>query len=166
MPEPQACNFIKKETLAQVFSCKFCENSKNTFFTEHIWATASVNYQCWSNAVEVCSCRKCYFGREKFVSRKWGIDKTGMTVTLAESISGKVLPNHIQSKTKTSFPVVEFSSGFVLAYNEKTLRQWKENSKFDPKHRMSIHQRCEKMLGIDISQKYLHLCDAFKTQQI
>ena len=29
---PQACNFIKKETLAQVFSCKFCEILKNTFF--------------------------------------------------------------------------------------------------------------------------------------
>ena len=25
-------NFIKKETLAQVFSCEFCEVSKNTFF--------------------------------------------------------------------------------------------------------------------------------------
>ena len=67
-----------------------------------------------------------------------------MTVTLTESISGKVLPNHIQSKTKTSFPAVEFSSGFVLAYNEKILRQWKENIKFDPKYRMSIHQGCEK----------------------
>ena len=29
---PQACNFIKKETLVQVFSCEFCEISKNTFF--------------------------------------------------------------------------------------------------------------------------------------
>ena len=28
----QACNFIKKETLAQVFSCKFWENFKNIFF--------------------------------------------------------------------------------------------------------------------------------------
>ena len=27
----QACNFIKKETLAQTFSCKFCDISKNTF---------------------------------------------------------------------------------------------------------------------------------------
>ena len=27
-----ACNFIKKETLAQVFSCEFCEISKNTFY--------------------------------------------------------------------------------------------------------------------------------------
>ena len=30
------CNFIKKETLAQVFSCEFCEISKNTFFIEHL----------------------------------------------------------------------------------------------------------------------------------
>ena len=28
--EPAAYNFIKKETLAQVFSCEFCEISKNT----------------------------------------------------------------------------------------------------------------------------------------
>ena len=27
----KACKFIKKETLAQVFSCGFCEISKNTF---------------------------------------------------------------------------------------------------------------------------------------
>ena len=26
----QVCNFIKKETLAQVFSCEFCQISKNT----------------------------------------------------------------------------------------------------------------------------------------
>ena len=36
-----ACNFIKKESLAQVFSCEFCEIFKNAFFTEHVWATAS-----------------------------------------------------------------------------------------------------------------------------
>ena len=29
---PKACNFIKKETLAQVLSCEFCKISKNTFF--------------------------------------------------------------------------------------------------------------------------------------
>ena len=27
----QACKFIKKESLTQVFSCAFCEISKNTF---------------------------------------------------------------------------------------------------------------------------------------
>ena len=38
MPMP-----IKKETLAQVFSCEFCEISQNTFFTEHLWTTASIS---------------------------------------------------------------------------------------------------------------------------
>ena len=30
-------NFIKKETLAQVFSCEFWQISTSTFFTEHPW---------------------------------------------------------------------------------------------------------------------------------
>ena len=38
----QVSNFIKREALAQVFSCEFYEISKNTFFTEHLWTTASV----------------------------------------------------------------------------------------------------------------------------
>ena len=62
---PKACVFIKKEILAQMFSCEFCENFKIKFFieqtrwllldvlpwilqnfwdhlfTEHLWVTAS-----------------------------------------------------------------------------------------------------------------------------
>ena len=33
-------NFIKKETLEQMFSCKFCEISRNNIFIEHNQATA------------------------------------------------------------------------------------------------------------------------------
>ena len=40
--QTQACNFIKKDAQAQIFSCEFCEISKNTtIFTEHLQATAS-----------------------------------------------------------------------------------------------------------------------------
>ena len=35
---------LLKKTLAQVFSCEFCKISKNNFFTEHVWATASKVY--------------------------------------------------------------------------------------------------------------------------
>ena len=35
-------NFIKNETLAQVFSCEFCQNFKNTLSTEKLPTTASV----------------------------------------------------------------------------------------------------------------------------
>ena len=38
---PEACNFIEKEILAQVFPCKFCEILKNTFLTDHLRETAS-----------------------------------------------------------------------------------------------------------------------------
>ena len=37
----EACNFIKKETLAQEFSCEFCEFLKRIFYTEHLRATTS-----------------------------------------------------------------------------------------------------------------------------
>ena len=33
---------FKKETLAQVFSCEFCEISKNSLFTEYLWATVLI----------------------------------------------------------------------------------------------------------------------------
>ena len=32
---------LLKKTLAQVFSCEFCEIFNNTFFTRHLWTTAS-----------------------------------------------------------------------------------------------------------------------------
>ena len=43
----RACNFIKKETLAQVFSCEFCEISKNTFSYRTPLVTASANSLLW-----------------------------------------------------------------------------------------------------------------------
>ena len=41
---------LSKETLAQMFSFKFCEISKKTFFTEHLWTDASIWNSCleWS----------------------------------------------------------------------------------------------------------------------
>ena len=34
--QAEACNFIKKETLAQVFSCEFCK-ILTPFLTERLW---------------------------------------------------------------------------------------------------------------------------------
>ena len=38
-------NFIKEETLVQLFSCEFYELFKNTFITEHLRATASASLE-------------------------------------------------------------------------------------------------------------------------
>ena len=40
---PEACNFIKKETLTLGFPCEFCEIFKNTYFEEHL-RTAGFDY--------------------------------------------------------------------------------------------------------------------------
>ena len=65
--------FIEKETLAQVFSCAFCEIFKSTFFTEHLPGTASLSLSlslsvcvCLFVRVCVCVCVFILFYREGF----------------------------------------------------------------------------------------------------
>ena len=48
----QSLFFNKKETLAQMFPCELCEISQYTFFTEHLWTTASVGIRVTSRVVE------------------------------------------------------------------------------------------------------------------
>ena len=55
----KACSFIKKETLAQVFSCEFCEISKNTFSYRTPLVAASVSIMLYSTYVALFSC--CFF---------------------------------------------------------------------------------------------------------
>ena len=48
LKRPKACNFIKKETLTQVFSCEFREISKNTFSYRTPLVAAS---ECMINSI-------------------------------------------------------------------------------------------------------------------
>ena len=65
----EACNFIKKGTLAQLFSCEFCEISKSTFFIEHLQETAFVmlffnKFQClFLVFLKMLGNRKLFAGR-------------------------------------------------------------------------------------------------------
>ena len=64
-----ACNFIKKEALAQVFSCEFCKISKNIFFTEHLRTTASkIHY--FARILCLASWLKILGGTYKYEARK------------------------------------------------------------------------------------------------
>ena len=57
----------------------------------------------------------------KQVAKKGSNDKRGMTITLAETLSGKMLPFQLIYNGKTSrfLPSVPFPDGFLLSYNEK-----------------------------------------------
>ena len=46
---PETCNFIKKDTPTQAFSCEFWEIFNNAHFEEHMRATASVKILCQIN---------------------------------------------------------------------------------------------------------------------
>ena len=46
--QASACNLIEKETLAHVFSCKFCGIFKNRFFIEYLRATTLLTI--WRNS--------------------------------------------------------------------------------------------------------------------
>ena len=48
-----AYDFIKKETLAQGFSCEFSEIFENTFFTEHFQEPSSVSGPTSLNVLEL-----------------------------------------------------------------------------------------------------------------
>ena len=68
---PHACNFIKKKTLEQVFSSKFCEIFKNNVFIEHLrWLllTIKVTFELAGLA-----CRK---KKKKGTARERATDKT------------------------------------------------------------------------------------------
>ena len=39
--QASVCNFLKKETPTQEFSCEFCKILRTPFFSEHLWTTAS-----------------------------------------------------------------------------------------------------------------------------
>ena len=54
-----ASNFIKKETLAQVFSREFCKIFKNIFSTEHLSTSASVLRTLWSIYDEFFAKMRC-----------------------------------------------------------------------------------------------------------
>ena len=56
MVKKQSPNFIKKETLAQVVSCEFCEISKNTFSHRKTSVAAS----------DSCSVSKCFRNKQIF----------------------------------------------------------------------------------------------------
>ena len=68
-----ACNFIKKETLAPVFSCEFCKMFNNTFITEHLRVTVSqgfVRIKCTKDRGVVETFRNngafCHYFRKTF----------------------------------------------------------------------------------------------------
>ena len=98
--------------------------------------------------------------------RKGSNDKHGITVTLAETLSGQILPFQLiyTGKTSCSLPRVKFPAGFCLSYNEK---HWSNEAKTMALVNKIIYPYVTKVkekLGLPETQKALLVWDVFKAQ--
>ena len=93
-----ACNFIKKETLAPVFSCELCEIFKNSFY----YRTPSVAGSCICNKIsEVCLT----------ILRRQTLNVLNVTI----SISGKLQEN-FRKMLQLNFQDVRTLHNFTQRY--------------------------------------------------
>ena len=97
-----ACNFIKKETLAQVFSCEFFKIFKNTLFTEQLWRTASVSLTIQALSLVNLVNQPCWF----FATSSTMITTTPLKVT------SQIQPYQIWSITATPQISVKIKTRF------------------------------------------------------
>ena len=102
----------------------------------------------------------------KHILRKSRNNERGITGTLSETNTGKILPFQLiyTGKTASSLPSVEFPNGFCLSYNPKHWSNEDETinlleSVVDP-----CFCQVRKELGLENVQKTLIFWDAFKAQ--
>ena len=102
----------------------------------------------------------------KHVSRKGSNDKRGITVTLAEKLSGQILPFQLSytGKTSRSLPHVKFPAGFCLSYNEKHWSNEAETMALINKIIYPYATKVKEELGLPETRKALLVWDAFKAQ--
>ena len=97
------------------------------------------------------------------VMRKGGNDKRGITVTLSETITRKILPFQLiyTRKTACSPPSVEFPNGFCLSYNPKHWSNKDETINLLESVVERYFCQVREELGLQNDQKALILWDAF-----
>ena len=102
----------------------------------------------------------------KHVSRKSGNDKRGITVTLSETITGKILLFQLiyTGKTARSLPSVEFPNGFCSSYNPKYWSNEDETISLLESVVNPYFCQVREELGLQNDQKAFILWDAFKAQ--
>ena len=127
-----ACNFIKKETLVQMFSCEFCEIPKNRLFTEHLWTTVSVIccqfsascfiLQCFQEDVDMSNIQNIY----RRGTSKWCKICSKPTVTATKLIGTAfwMCLSNVHLKQISNVTMFAFTLFWGLNLSEVTIRYW------------------------------------------
>ena len=89
-----------------MFSCEFCEISKNTFFTEHLCATASGKIIVQNHLATFCS-RKL----EEILHLKWIIESVTARKNDGEELNK--LSSLLREIDDLVYPIFKFEKDFV-----------------------------------------------------
>ena len=126
------CNFIKKETLAQVFFCEFCEISKNTFSTDHLRTPASGSFRvffyrlyykmCFQLRYKSCQVFQLSRARHEMVALIRNLHFWTVQVHCSRC-KWIILIEISKQSTKTTRPIsfTCFLDGFIIAVSENTV---------------------------------------------
>lgn len=103
---------------------------------------------------------------EKHISRAGSSDKRCITLTVCESLDGKILPFQLiyQGKTQRSLPNFGFPDGFCLSYNEKHWSNEKESIRLIEEVLVPYIEKVKDAKFLPANQKTLLIWDAFKAQ--
>ena len=116
---PEAYNFVKKETLAQVFSCEFCEISKNALFTERLWMPASKYLRKWNaDIVFYCSIIYIYTEVRKNVKNASSLVVKALCWSKYFANFMQVLPSSVKCSYYNSYITVQF--GIIFTWENKS----------------------------------------------
>ena len=100
-------SFIKKETMTQVFSCKFCEISKNTFFHRTPLVAASSVYRVTLLFTQLIP-KNAQIYPVKHVDLVWSFYWTVNVSKTSFSPYGFSEWNQLNSETRNASPFIKF----------------------------------------------------------
>ena len=111
---PQACNFIKKETLAQVFPCEFSKSFLRIPFNRTPWTTASPSQKVVKGYSQFLLLSYVTIGSWKF-SSYWKRDQSSITANVSFKCIN-ILPSLycFYSMTLMSSDSIIFATGLQL----------------------------------------------------
>ena len=103
---------------------------------------------------------------QKHISRAGSNDKRSITLTVCESLDGKILPFQLvyKEKTQRSLSTVDFPDGFCLSYSEKLWSNEKETVRLIEQVLVPYNKKLKEEKGQPKDQKRLLIWDAFKVQ--
>ena len=128
---PEAYNFIKKETLAQVFSCEFCKILRPPFLKEHLrWQLLTFTlliFSIWSNVtfslLNFSEMVSIFHKKMVHLSWPWHNYRNNCMLTFRKFLVSTSFTNFVDNRKQPTFKNGQFEQ-FFWKFNKKVKKIW------------------------------------------